>query len=210
MNDKPTIDLDKVENIIFDLGGVILNINYKLTRKAFEALGVADFDSVYSQAKQDDVFDQFEKGIITEAEFRTALKKYLAQIVTDDELDQAWNAMLLDLPIKRLNLIKELSQNKRVFLLSNTNSIHIRAFNQILELEYGVDQFEKLFEKIYYSHILKMRKPDAEVFQFILKDAGIQAESTLFIDDSKQHIQGAKTCGINAIWLDQMDITELF
>ena len=207
---KRKIDIHDFDALIFDLGGVILNIDYLLTKAAFENLGVDDFNSVYSQAKQDNVFDLFEKGMISESEFRATLRKYIDKKVDDAEIDNAWNAMLLDLPLERMVLIKSLAQHKRIFLLSNTNSIHISAFYKILAAEGLLDQFEQLFEKIYYSHKIGLRKPDAEVYLHILNDAGLKPETTLFIDDSKQHVLGARACDINATWLEKGDITELF
>lgn len=191
-----------VKNIIFDLGGVILNIDYSLTANAFEKLGIKDFTTIYSQAAQQQLFDGFEKGIVSSEKFRTELKKFLVKGITDAEIDCAWNAMLLDLPVARLHFLGRLKQHYRIFLLSNTNTIHITAYSAYLNNSFGVSNLSHLFEREYYSYEIGMRKPDAEIFEFVLNENNLCAEETLFIDDSPQHIVGATGVGINAILLE--------
>ena len=182
--------------IIFDLGGVIINLNYQATAQAFKDLGIKDFDNVYSKQKQQLLFDDFEKGVIAVESFRAAIRKHLTKVVTNDEIDTAWNAMLLDIPVYRMQWLEELAKQYRIFLLSNTNEIHIKAFTQILITTYGKNIFESTFEKIYYSSRMKMRKPDAEIFEFVLNENNLSANQTLFVDDSEQHIKGAEKVGL--------------
>lgn len=204
------VDLKNFENIIFDLGGVILNIDYSHTRNAFQALGIADFDSVYSQAKQSHLFDAIEKGEISESDFRKGLREIMQIEVSDVQLDNAWNAMLMDLPLSRLKLIEELKQERRIFLLSNTNAIHIRAFEKIVADTVEPEYFNSLFEQIFLSHVIHKRKPDAEVFEHVLEATGIDASKTLFIDDTIRHAEGAEKCGIKAYWLNNEDSLNIF
>lgn len=191
-----------IKNIIFDLGGVILNIDYHLTIDAFKKLGLENFDGVFTQAKQTGIFDQLDKGLITPDEFRQGVKKLSPKQLTDQQIDDAWNAMLLDFPVHRLELLEKIHSQYRTFLLSNTNQIHIEVYNQILNKTFGVRDLSHFFEKEYYSNEVHMRKPDAEIFELILKQNGLKAEETLFIDDSEQHIVGAKKLGLNAYHLD--------
>jgi FMN phosphatase YigB (HAD superfamily) len=197
--------------IIFDLGGVILNIDYEKTIKAFKELGITNFNDLYTQAKQNHVFDNFEMGKISSVDFRDYIRKTSGTNLNDKQIDTAWNAMLLDLPLKRIKLLKELAKACPIYLYSNTNEIHLTAFRRSINKQYGDDRLlEKLFIKTYYSHELNMRKPNADGFLKIINDNNLEIESTLFIDDSKQHIEGAKKIGLQTIWLEQKDITEIF
>lgn len=200
-----------IKNIIFDLGGVILNIDYQLPVKAFKELGLENFEQWYSQKSQNDLFDRLETGRISPGEFRNEVKKYLSTHATDQQIDAAWNAILLDLPIERIKLLQAIRKNYRSFLLSNTNEIHITAFSVIIEKAHGMSTFNNLFEKIYYSSRINMRKPHKEAFELVLKENGLLPEETVFIDDSIQHIEGARKAGIYAIYLDKdKTILDLF
>ncbi|HLC83688.1 MAG TPA: HAD family phosphatase [Bacteroidia bacterium] len=196
------IDTNNYKNIIFDLGGVILNIDYSLTEKAFSKLGISDFKTLFSQAQQTQLFDNYEKGFISSDEFRTELKKYLPKNITDEEINHAWNAILLDLPEERIKFLKKIKTTHRTFLLSNTNDIHIETLNQYLQKEFAMPDLSTLFEKEYLSYKIGMRKPDAEIFELVLEENNLIASETLFIDDSIQHVEAAKKLGISAYWLD--------
>ena len=200
-----------IKNIIFDFGGVILNIDYSLTEVAFAKLGLKDFAGIYSQATQQKLFDEFEKGQVTPADFRSEVKRYIDQDVSDVQIDEAWNAMLLDLPEERVNLLDKLKNTHRIFLLSNTNEIHFTAFSSYMKEKFKRDVFEEVFEKYYVSHRVKMRKPDAEIFEFVVRENNLKKEETIFIDDSIQHIEGARKAGLNAIFLEKgKTILDLF
>lgn len=190
-----------IKNIIFDLGGVIINIDYRRTADAFRKLGAINFDEIYTQTKQDRIFDEFDVGKISSDDFRNSLKKKLALTINDGEFDSAWNAMLLDIPKNRLDFIMDLRNNYRVFLFSNTNDIHLKEVFNICQTQNGFNTFEKYFEKEYYSHLFGKRKPSAEAFISILNDNKMNANETLFVDDSLQHIDGARKAGMNAIHL---------
>jgi glucose-1-phosphatase len=190
-----------LQNIIFDLGGVIINLDYSLTSKAFKVLGIKEFDSIYSKAKQEQLFDEFEKGNIPASEFRKILGKHLPEGVTDAQIDSAWNAMLLELPGKRVAWLKSLSKHYRIFLLSNTNAIHVAAFTKMASEKFGNGVFESTFEKTYYSCNIHMRKPDAEIFELVLAENNLERQNTLFIDDSIQHVEGAHKINLPAEWL---------
>ncbi|MBL7890626.1 MAG: HAD family phosphatase [Bacteroidia bacterium] len=195
------IDLNRYKNIIFDLGGVILNIDYDLSVQAFRKLGLDNFQEHFSQAQQKHLFDQYEKGLITSDEFRAELLKHFDETVSVADIDNAWNALLLDLPKERLDVLLSAKSNYRTFLLSNTNEIHINEFNRYLKREFDLNSLKSFFEKAYLSYEIGMRKPDKEIFQFVLDQNGLLPEETLFIDDSKQHIDSAQKLGINTYWL---------
>lgn len=192
-----------MRHIIFDLGGVLLNIDYQLTEQAFLALGIKNFPEMYSQLKQSTLFDDFEKGIVSPAEFVAVLRQTADIDLSTEDIINAWNAMLLDFPLRRLQILQQLRIYHDLVLLSNTNEIHEAAFNKIIEAERGVSNLGTFFDKVYLSHRIGMRKPDAEVFERILTECSFKPEHTLFIDDSPQHIEGAKKLGIQTIWLEQ-------
>jgi glucose-1-phosphatase len=195
------VNLENFEAIIFDLGGVLLNIDYHKTSKAFSELGVADFDTAFSQAKQQRLFDDYETGKISSEEFLEKVLNWCRQGTSSELAEAAWNAMLLDFPNERLDVLKRLSSSHRLFLLSNTNEIHIRAYKQYLKKTFGFSCLKDFFEKQYYSYEIGMRKPDEAIFFHVLQENNLKPERTLFIDDSIQHIHGASSTGINAIHL---------
>ena len=198
-------------NIIFDLGGVILNIDYGLTLKGFSDLGIQDPEAQFTQLKQTPLFDDYETGRIDTDQFRNGLREHIPAVVSDDQIDAAWNCMLLDLPESRLKLLNELKIRHRIFLLSNTNELHIQEFHRRLSMWFGVKDLSHLFETVYYSFQMGMRKPDAEIFETVLDQNRLFASETLFIDDSPQHIEGAKQLGIQAHFLEEgKGILDLF
>lgn len=200
-----------LKNIIFDLGGVVLNINYQLTEIAFSKIGLHNFSELYSQSKQNFLFDGFEKGIISPNEFRKELKSFFNHPISEEEIDFAWNSMLLDLPKERVDLLLELKKKYRTFLLSNSNAIHYDVYTKNLQKDYQINSLGDLFEKDYFSFRLHMRKPDEEIFLHVLNDAGIIPAETLFIDDSIQHIETAKKLGIIVYLLEKKEsILDLF
>jgi len=201
--------MKKCKAIIFDLGAVILNINYQNTIDEFTKLGVKNAATFYSKKVQTDLFNQIETGMISSNQFLKALQKKTnnANII---QVEQAWNAMLLDLPEERLQLIKKLKDNHNIYLLSNTNAIHINAFKEQLGDKKWL-AFCELFDKMYLSHELGLRKPDVKIFEYILKEQKLKAEEVFFIDDSPQHIAGAKKLGIHSHHLlDNEDVITLF
>lgn len=191
-----------IKNIIFDLGGVIINIDYLLTQKAFEDLGLNNFSEIYTQFQQDAVFDMYETGKITTSDFIAAIKQHIDS-ASELQIIDAWNAMLLDIPLRRLQILQQLQIYFNTFLLSNTNELHESNFNQKLKLQTGFQNFGVFFDKVYLSHRMGMRKPNKETFEHILNENSLQPEQTLFIDDSPQHIEGAKSVHIQTILLQK-------
>lgn len=187
--------LTAIKNILFDLGGVLFHIDYQKSIDAFKALGVSDFETHFTQHQQNDLFDAFETGKVSAADFINALKPLIPHC-REEEIIAAWNAMLIGLPKENLELLKQLSQKYRLFLLSNANEIHIEFVNASLQQQHGIENINHYFEKAYYSQEIGMRKPHKATFDWVMKDAGIKAEETLFIEDTAQHIAGAKCAGL--------------
>ena len=192
-----------IKHIIFDLGGVILNIDYQLTSKAFKQLGVNNFDELYSQKEQIQLFDELETGKIDNNAFFDRFNVLLNTSLSHQQIEVAWNAMLLDWPIRRLQILQQLQNQFDLFLLSNTNSIHEAAFTKSLEQTHGLSSIALFFDKAYFSHRLGLRKPDTRTFEHILQKHQLNPSETLFIDDSIQHINAADCIGIKTIFLDK-------
>ncbi|MCB8995295.1 MAG: HAD family phosphatase [Bacteroidales bacterium] len=190
-----------IKNIIFDLGGVIVNLDYSLTISAFKALGMPSNEKIYSQFNQLSWFDKYDTGGITSDEFLNQIAKLLSPETTRKQIIDAWNAMLLDLPKERAELLLNLKNRYRTFLLSNTNELHLQYYLPKVKEWYGMDGLKTFFEKDYYSHILGMRKPHVETFQYILRENDLFPSETLFIDDSYQHIVGANAAGLRTYHL---------
>jgi glucose-1-phosphatase len=188
-----------IKNIIFDLGGVIFHIEYERTVKAFKELGIENIRNLYSQLEQHHLFDQLETGKITRKQFVEKLKKYCKKEVSEEQIIAAWNALLIDLPAENLDLLKELKNHYRLFLLSNTNEIHLHALQMIINEAHGIENLSDFFEKDYYSHLIGYRKPEEMAFRHILEEHELKPEETLFIDDSPQHLVTAKEMGINTL-----------
>jgi len=202
---------NKIKNIIFDFGGVICNIDHLIPEKKFKELGIRDFDMMYSQAVQNNLFEDLEKNQISPQNFRTNLKLLINGNISDEQIDEAWNSMILDIPKKKIDLLKKLKDKYGIFLLSNSNIIHYNVYIEDFRTKSGLKDFSSLFEKAWFSFDLKMRKPDIEIYEFVLKDAELIPEETLFIDDSFQNIQPAEELGIQCVFLENdMDILKLF
>lgn len=190
--------MENVKNIIFDLGGVILNIDYLITIEQFKTLGVNNIEEMFTQAKQNDLFDAYESGQISSQAFINGIKDYLPEHISPNQIVHAWNAMLLDLPPARLELLAQLKTQYRTFLLSNTNDIHLDAFHRIIHQVNEIEKLDPYFEKVYFSNHMKMRKPNPEIFLEVCKQNDLEPSETLFIDDSIQHVEGARKAGLQA------------
>ena len=203
--------MNEIKSIIFDLGGVILNLDYSKTEDEFKKIGVLHFKELYSQKKQILLFDDFEKGKINPEEFISSLKGSEDLKIKEIDFINAWNAMILEIPIEKLQFIDGLKKDYKIFLLSNTNEIHIKKFEDDLKKNNMLEQFYKCFDKIYYSSKMGKRKPDENCFNQVLEENGLVAENTLFIDDSIQHIEGAKKVGVKTFHLEKnKSILDLF
>jgi len=183
-----------VKNILFDFGGVILNIDHQRVEKAFMNIGVGNFDELYSKAQQSHLFIDLEKGLIEPDKFREGLRKISGLDIDDELLDSTWNKIIGDYPPERINLLKRISGNYNLYLLSNTNIIHYNYYITKFMDEFGFD-FNSLFRKTYWSFKIGKRKPDREVFEFVAQNSGILPAETLFLDDSEQNIKAASESG---------------
>lgn len=185
-----------IRNVIFDFGGVLLDIDIPKTFRAFEELGYKNVNGMFTQASANELFLNLETGNISPGDFYQQLQQAGPPPVTKDALEAAWNSMLLSYRKNSLAFLIPLSKNYRLFLLSNTNQIHQEAFNKMLREETGYNSLDAFFSKTYYSHQVGLRKPDREIYEFVLQDAEIEAKDTLFIDDTPANLSTAEKLGM--------------
>lgn len=195
-------NFNHIDTILLDLGGVLLDISYDRTVEAFRNSGVQNFDALYTKAKQDHLFDQFETGAISPSEFRNEIRYRTGIDLSNKQIDDCWNAILGELPSERIELVETLKTRYQVLLLSNTNVIHVDAFSKLIHDRNGVEDFKGLFHGAYYSNEIGMRKPDTDVFHFVLERHGAVPSKTLFIDDSAHHVEGSLAAGLIGFHLD--------
>ncbi|WP_420147729.1 HAD family hydrolase [Spirosoma sp.] len=199
-----TLNKATLKNIIFDLGDVIIPIDLTAPMRNFAVLANLSEDEVVAIWKQHNILGQYETGLIDDNAFRDHVREVLKNSTgasdrwADEVIDTAWNTVLLDIPVERLERIKELKLNYRVFLLSNTSAIHIRHVNQML-IKLNQPTLETLFERVFYSYEVQLMKPSPEIYQHVLNEAGLTAEETAFLDDNAANIQAAAELGIQAI-----------
>jgi putative hydrolase of the HAD superfamily len=198
--------MQNIKNIIFDYGNVIFHIDFKRVQQAWKALGINNADEFYGHRQQDAVFNQLEKGEITNAQFRDRIRQLTnRRDLTDQQIDDAWNAIFIGIPPENHDLLLKIKPKYRTFLLSNTNAIHYDYFNDYVKKHFNLDGNDSLFEKTYYSHIMGKRKPDAEIFEQVLHENHLDPAETLFIDDSPQHLETAKKLGLHTFLMTAPD-----
>ena len=194
-----------INTIIFDFGDVFINLDKHGSINSLKKLGLSQWNEDLKQLNL-----EFEKGEISRENFLLGIQKYVPN-ASFDEILEAWNAVLLDFPLHRLEFVQKLSKKYRLFLLSNTDAIHIDTFEQENGISFYSD-FYQCFEKVYYSFEIGMRKPDPEVFNYLLKKHDLSAKRTLFIDDNKESTDIALSLGFQ-VWNLQVgkeDVAELF
>jgi FMN phosphatase YigB (HAD superfamily) len=190
--------MNKIRNIIFDYGNVIFTIDFNRAQHSFTELGVKNVDHFFSHKGHDSLFDQFEQGLISSSEFRDGIRKVTGiQSLSDAEIDKAWNSLLIGVPEPNHDLLLKVKEKYRTFLLSNNNEIHYNWIIDYLQREHHLDSNAVFFEKDYYSHLMKMRKPNREIFEFVMRENKLNPKETLFIDDSPQHLKTADMLGLN-------------
>jgi glucose-1-phosphatase len=194
--------MQAIKNIIFDLGGVILNIDINLTAEAFVDLGIKDFSQYFGHGFAASFFKDYEIGKISDEKFIDELRKLGNLDAPDSVIIKAWDALLLDFPIKRIELLKKLKNKYRIFLFSNTNALHTKTFRKIYQDTFNNETLDDHFEKAYYSQILGMRKPDLDSYRYIIKENDLQPEETLFVDDASVNIKGANEVGLQGYFLE--------
>jgi glucose-1-phosphatase len=200
-----------IKNIIFDYGNVIFLIDFKRTQHTFTELGIENVERFFAHTGHDPLFDEFEQGKITSSEFRDGIRQITGiPTLKDEEIDRAWNTLLIGVPDGNHELLLELKKHYRTFLLSNNNEIHYNWIMNYLKREYGLEDNSIFFEKDYYSHLMGKRKPNRDIFEQVLEENALDPAETLFIDDSPQHLRTAAELGFNTYLLSAPETLQQF
>lgn len=199
------LDPTGIDTIIFDLGNVIIDIDYDVMIAAFRQIAARDFSHLISYTQQDDLFSRYERGDISSAEFRAALRPYLRDGVTDQDIDRAWNAILYHYPPDKLRRLTALRGGYKLYALSNINEIHLTDIDRYVSANLGAADMRSYFHHAYYSHELRMRKPEAGIYQAVIDHAGIIPAQALFIDDKKENTDAAAAWGLRVHHLTDRD-----
>ena len=195
-----------MKNILFDLGGVVIDIDINKTLNKLSQLLDNKVDD-YKELMNNPIFKKYEIGQISSDEFLNELHKLSDFKASKDNFADAWNSMIIKVPTNRIKLIEEIRKNKKLYVLSNTNELHVNHFNKMIP---GYDNLDKLFEKVYYSHEIGYRKPKKESFEYIINDSKIIANETLFLDDNEDNIITAKNLGFKTYQIkDDEDLANL-
>lgn len=202
--------MDKISNIIFDLGGIIYDIRYENIGEKLSELSGGNLNGFYTKDFQTREMDLFEMGLMSPEDFRSHIRKVSGIDFSDGEIDEIVNAVLIDVPKERVAMLLALRKKYRVFLLSNTNQINYDCYTRRMREKYGFDVFEECFEACYFSHFMHLRKPNIEGFRRILEERGLRAEETVFIDDLRPNVEGAVRAGLRGICLEEGSVLDLF
>lgn len=197
MNKKNTIT-----TLIFDFGGVIINLDLPQCIENLKKLGIANIESYLSNFGQKEFFLQFEKGEIGTAEFRNEIRKLSSKAISDNEIDSAWCSFLCDIPDERLVLLEKLRTKYRLLLLSNSNPLHVDV-SAALALKHNGKGIRDYFDTCYFSYEMGLTKPDPAIFETLLADAGVNADECLFLDDGPKNIAIADSLGIQTYFVTQ-------
>jgi putative hydrolase of the HAD superfamily len=205
--------LANIKTIIFDLGGVIIDLDVNRTINSFASISGLSYPEVKNLYTSDPAFTQYERGLIDSATFRNGAKKlFNSSNVPDSVLDDAWNAMLVNIPKGKLELLLKLKERYTVMILSNTNAIHVDYINKkMLPQVVTENSFDPFAHKVYYSHLLNLRKPDPKIYEHVMQENKLNGAETIFLDDNKENIGAAKEVGIGTIHIDHPDkVYEIF
>jgi putative hydrolase of the HAD superfamily len=195
------INLDGIDNIIFDLGMVVIDLDMEATTNAFKDLFGSRYDESMSALNERFHFEDYETGQISTAQFLKGIQEQLGKANSEDQIATAWNAMLKTIPERRFRILKAAQADFRTFCLSNTNELHIDFIYAYLKREKQIADLDDYFEKVYLSHEIKMRKPNIEIFEYVLDQNQLDPQRTLFIDDTAGHLKGADQLGIRTYHL---------
>lgn len=187
-----------IRNLLFDLGGVIINIDRMLCVKAFKALGMENIEEFLGDYGQKGAFGDLEQGLITPEQWREEVRRHIPHPVTDQEIDTALNEFLLDIPLARLEALRKLREKYRIYLLSNTNKVMWDARIADEFTHEGLTR-EDYFDGLTTSFEVKEMKPDAAIFRRVVEDHGILPEETIFFDDSEANCRAAEALGFHAV-----------
>lgn len=204
--DSQPIDLTTIKAIVFDIGNVLVDISYDTTVQQFQELSDLDFKTILGYHQQSDFFNQYERGEISTSDFLILLKKYLRKDISDEQIIKAWNSMLVTYPAEKIELLKRLKSQFKLYALSNINELHVEELNNKVNQLFGINSFSLLFDKAIYSNEVGMRKPEPRIYNLLIKETGLSPNKILFIDDKLENIESAKQQGIQVLHLTKREM----
>jgi len=203
--------MQNIKNIIFDFGEVIINIAPEAVSERLAQKGIHHFEELHRHLLEKNIYHDLETDAIGPEDFRNAIRNFLQVPVADKEIDEAWNAMILDIPAQRIAFMEKLKSKYKLFLLSNTNSIHYKYYNKYFTDTFNYPSLDAFFEKAWYSYLMGVRKPNSEIFRMVLENGGLNPEETMFIDDLEENVIAAASVGIHPCHLPPgKEIMDLF
>ena len=203
--------MKEINNIIFDFGAVIINIDPDAVLRSLMENGISNIGKLNEALTDKQIYRDLETGAVEPAEFRAAIRETLGIPISDESIDAIWNSILLDIPPERVAFLNRLKTKYNIYLLSNTNAIHYDHYNRYFIDTYDYPSLDSFFKRAWYSHLLGVRKPDPAIFQLVLNDGRLDPAKTAFIDDMKVNVDAAATLGIHPVHLPEgKEIMDLF
>ena len=203
--------MKEIKHVIFDLGKVIINVDAEATMKSIANRGITNLEEIQAKLLASDLYFKLETGALSPDEFRTAIKEAVGIPYTDDELDEDWNAMLLDIPRERVKFMTRLKSKYKLYLLSNTNHIHWLSYDRYFQDHFDYPSINTFFTHCWYSYLMGVRKPDPDIYLMVMEEGGFQPGEVAFVDDLKENVEAAATQGMVPVHLPPgVEIMELF
>jgi len=197
-----------IKNILFDLGGVIIDLHIYKTRSAFEEMGMPDTSNWFIASNQATLLNGYETGNLTTEQFIEGINAEIGLKISEGDFYAAWTTMLGKVKEPRIHMLKGLREKYRVYALSNINAMHAHACHEILQRDHDIFSFHEIFDLVFYSHEIGARKPDPEAWLKVIERTGLIPEETLYVDDNSDNIETARKLGFHAELVDR-EITEI-
>ena len=186
-------------NIIFDFGNVLFDLDLPAFEREMKLLAGQKYVSAKEALVRARVFELYETGGMSTEEFVAQVA--LASGIEGEQVIAAWNSIFIGMPSHRFDMLLRLREQHKVFLLSNINELHERWIDEYMLREHGMSNYESShFDGVYFSHLIRLRKPNREAFEYVLADAELKPEETLFFDDLQENVEAARELGIKGVW----------
>lgn len=197
-----------IRNIIFDFGNVLFDLDLPAIYREFKRYAGDQGESVHHKLRQNHIFELYETGGLSTAEFIESVRQAGSNSMSAVQIQAAWNAIFIGMPRERFGMLLRLRQEYSVFLLSNINDMHAAWIDDYMHREHGINDFQfRYFDAVYYSHLIRLRKPDPEIYEYVLADAELDPAETVFIDDLAPNVEAARALGIHGVLkTPEMDI----
>lgn len=203
--------MNEIKHIIFDLGQVIINVDPPRVREVMRSKGVGNVDDLHIRLLEEDAYHELETGELSTDGFRQRVKDIIGIKLSDDDVDEAWNAMLLDIPPERIKFMTRLKSRYKLYMLSNTNHIHWLSYDRYFQDHYDYPSINTFFTHCWYSYLMGVRKPDPKIYKMVMEEGGFTPGEVAFIDDLKENVDEASNHGIIPVHLPPgKEIMDLF